>query len=162
MKLILIFVLASTFGMQAFSQDRQLAKSEEEYTKMFHNTNIKMVRSHSELYTEAKKNKILWNYFKEYKFAAAFLKELKFCKDGLITINLGVKDAEFEAEVGRVLGFEKTFWAKWEKGYACSDGDMEGGSGCDPSSPNSKCNTKNCGKAALKGDLYNPAQVLGS
>lgn len=162
MKLLLIIVFASTLGVHAFSQkdqltksENQLANSEKEYTKMFHNSKIKMARSHSEFYAEAKKNKILWKYFKDYKFASTFLKEMQFCKDGLITINLVVKDAEFEAEVGKVLGFGQVFWAKWKKGYCCED------DWCSPCSIHSKCNSNNCGKDALKGDFYNPAKVLG-
>ncbi len=160
MKVLLTIIFASILGVHAFSQDAQLAKSAEEYTKMYHNPKIKLARNHSEFYAEAKKNKVLWKYFKDYKFASTFLNEMKFCKDGLITINLVVKDDEFEAEVGRVLGFDRAFWGNWEKAFACSDGGLDGKSGCKPSSPNSKCNTKNCGKTSLKGDLFNPAQVL--
>ena len=44
MKLLLIIVFALTLVIPAFSQNGQLAKSEQEYTKMFHDQKIKLAR----------------------------------------------------------------------------------------------------------------------
>lgn len=156
MKLLSIILFAFTLAVPGFSQNGQLAKSVTEYIKMYNNRKIKMARSHAEFYAEAEKSKILWKYFKEKKFATAFLKSMKFCKDGLITIDLGVKDEAFQAAVGKVLGFEPTFWGSWKKGYCCED------DGCSPCSVHSKCNSKNCGKAVMTGDAFSPEEVLAS
>ena len=155
MKFLLIFVFAITLVSPVFSQNNQLAKSDEAYTKLFHDSKVKLARSHAEFYAEAKKNNALWKYFKDRTFAAGFLAEMKFCKDGLITLDLRVGDQAFEAAVGKVLGFESSFWKKWEKGFCCEDGS------CSPCSVHSKCNTRNCGKSVLTGGHYDPQEVLG-
>lgn len=156
MKLLLIFTFVMILVAPGFSQDGQLAKSDEEYIRMFHDSKVKLARSHAEFYAAARENQTLWKYFKDRRFAASFLAGMKFCKDGLITIDLRQQDQGFEAAVGKILGFERTFWSKWEKGFCCEDGD------CSPCSVHSKCNTRNCGKSALTGALYDPEQVLGS
>lgn len=156
MKLLLMIVFALSMIVPAFSQNGQLAKSEEEYSKMFQNPKVKLVRNHAEFYAQAKSNRALWKYFKDAKFAATFLREMQFCKDGLITLNLGVQDEGFEAAVGKILGFDGTFWKRWEKGFCCEDGS------CSPCSVHSKCNTRNCGKSVLTGNSYDPQVVLGS
>lgn len=156
MKSILIIVFAGLVFFPAFAQKGELARSAEEYTKLFHNRKVKMARSHAEFYVQAKKNQIVWKYFKDDKFASKFLTEMKFCKDGLISMDLGVGDKAFETAVGKILGFESTFWTKkWKKGYSCED------DGCTPSSIHSKCNSRNCGQAVLRGDPFSPREVLG-
>jgi len=155
MKLLVIIVFALTIVVPAFSQSDQLAKSDQQYTKMYQDSKFKMARSHAEFYAQAKTNKILWKYFKDRKFALAFLSKMEFSREGLMTIDLRVEDKQFEAAVGKALGFGHDFWMSMRKGYCCEGGD------CSPCSVHSKC-LRSCGKSKVTGDLYDPARVLGS
>lgn len=156
MKLIVNIFFALTLTVPAFSQSGQLAKSDEQYMMMYRDSKFKMARSHAEFYAQAKNNKTLWKYFKDRKFARAFLEKMEFSQDGLRTIDLRVEDKEFETAVGETLGFERDFWMSMRKGYCCGD-DRE----CEPCSVHSKC-LRSCEKSKVTGDPYDPAKVLGS
>lgn len=156
MKILVNIFFALTLVVPAFSQSGQLAKSYDQYAEMYHNSKYKMARNHAEFYAQAKKNETLWKYFKDSKFALAFLKKMEFSRDGLRSIDLRVSDKRFESEVGKTLGFDDDFWMSMRKGYCCGI-DRE----CEACSAHSKC-LRSCDKAKVKGDLYDPAQVLGS
>ncbi|MEL7123802.1 MAG: hypothetical protein AAFO07_30465 [Bacteroidota bacterium] len=155
MKVLVQIFLALIFVVPAFSQSSQLAKSDQQYTSMYRNKKYKMARTHAEFYAQAKENKILSRYFKDRKFALSFLKKMEFSSDGLKTIDLKVNNKQFEAEVGKVLGFEPRFWSAKGKGYCCESRE------CTPCSVHSKC-LKSCEKKSLTGSAYDPATVLGS
>ena len=155
MKLLVNIFFALTLVVPAFSQGDQLAKSDQQYTKMYQDSKFKMARSHAEFYAQAKNNKTLWKYFKDRKFALAFLKRMEFSRDGLRTIDLRVEDKQFEAAVGKTLGFGQDFWMSMRKGYCCESGD------CTPCSVHSKC-LRSCEKSKVTGDPYDPEKVLGS
>lgn len=158
MKLLASILFALTFVVPTFSQSGKLAKSDEEYTRMYRDSKFKMARNHAEFYTQAKKNATLWKYFKDRKFALAFLEKMEFSVDGLRTIDLQVEDKQFESAVGRTLGFDDDFWMSMRKGYCCEG---VGAGECLACSVHSKC-LRGCGKSKVKGNLYDPVQVVGS
>jgi hypothetical protein len=155
MKLLVNIFFALTLVVPAFSQSGQSAKSDEQYTKMYHDSKFKFARSHAEFYAQAKNNETLWKYFKDRQFALAFLKKMEFSQDGLKTIDLRVEDRQFEAAVGKTLGFGQEYWMSKGKGYCCEGGD------CTPCSVHSKC-LRSCEKSKLTGDPFDPEKVLGS
>ena len=155
MKWLVNIFFALILVVPAFSQSGQLAKTDQQYTTMYRDSKFKMARRHAEFYAQAKNNKILWKYFKDRKFALAFLRKMEFSQDGLKTIDLRVKDQQFEAAVGEALGFEHDFWMSMRKGYCCENGE------CVPCSVHSKC-LRSCDKSKVTGDPYDPEKVLGS
>ena len=80
-----LFLLVSNV---TYSQSKQLASSDEEYLKMFHDRNIKMVRNHNDFVAYLKDHPQLRSYFGNLSTLKAFMKDLKFCKDGLITFHM--------------------------------------------------------------------------
>ena len=116
MNIAVNIILALALVVPAFSQSSQLAKSDQQYTKMYHDAKFKIARSHAEFYAQAKKNKTLWKYFKDRKFALAFLKKMEFSRDGLKTIDLRVEDKQFEAAVGQEPWLRARVLDVYEKG----------------------------------------------
>ena len=134
----------------AYSQSKQLASSEEEYHKMFHDQSINMVRSHNDFVDYLKEHSKLRSYFGNLTTVKSFLMDLKFCKDELITFrmrSLKFKSSRDEAQcynmIATSLGFEASFLGKKYKGDYCNPP-----APCDPYEGET-CYSRNCGSRVI-------------
>lgn len=154
------YILIIAFSILAFApaqaQEFRKAKSVEEYTSMFKNKSIPMVRSHKDFIMHLNKNKSLKSKFKG-EVLKEFLMDLRFSRDGLMGFRIpqGIKMADpdsFLLEVSGIFSIGPPMVKDTKGAY------------CKPPCTSDKvsiCITKNCKEGStLKGGDFDANNVI--
>lgn len=157
--LFLVLFLLGSLPTFTQAQKAQLAKSYDEYAKLYHNPEVRMVRSHRDFIAYAKQNRVLKTHVKGSTLKA-FLRELKFSKNGLITCSFGMFKANPKMEqaifneIAQGFGWEPIILAADHKGYKCRSS-----STC-ITAADYICLGKSCGESVMKGPDYDPEYLM--